>query len=73
MECNNNWIIKVLDKQGRFYDNAFVENDHDAILICKMYEREGYIVKLFHGEEDVSQLIKNTQFGRVVLPKGMTL
>lgn len=73
MECNNSWIIRVMNKQGEFYDNAFVENDYDAILICQTYEKEGYIVKLYHDGRDVSHLFKHMQHGRVILPKGMTL
>lgn len=58
----NEYIIKVLDEMGNWYDNAFVENSFDAIQICKFYKDSlGYQVKLFHREKDITNLIDSTK------------
>lgn len=58
----NDYIIKVLDVSGNWYDNAFVENDYDAIQICKFYKNTlGYQVKLFHNEKDITNLIDSAK------------
>lgn len=52
------WIIKVLDEQGNYYNNAFVENDHDALMVAKFYrDTLGYRVQLWHEEKDVSFML----------------
>lgn len=58
----NEYIIKVLDKMGNWYDNAFVENSFDAVRICQFYKNElGYYVKLFHNEKDITHLIDSSK------------
>lgn len=59
---DHNYIIKVLDNGGNWYDNAFIENSFDAIQICKFYrEMLRYSVKLFRGEKDITPMIDSTK------------
>ena len=37
METKHYVIIKVLDVNGNWYDNAFIENDNDAFLVARFY------------------------------------
>ena len=37
METKYYVIIKVLDANGNWYDNAFIENDNDAFLVARFY------------------------------------
>lgn len=47
--------IKVLDQGGNFYDNAFVENDFDAIMIALFYRNTlGYTVQVWQDGRDIT-------------------
>lgn len=61
---NKEWVyvIKVLDEAGNWYNNAFIENSHDAIAVAKFYKEQlGYTVQLWHKEQDVSFLMNAQQ------------
>ena len=47
--------IKVLDQGGNFYDNAFIENDFDAIMIALFYRNVlGYTVQVWQDDRDIT-------------------
>lgn len=49
------YTIKVLDQGGNFYDNAFIENDFDAIMIALFYRNVlGYTVQVWQGDRDIT-------------------
>lgn len=51
-------IIKVLDGFGNWYNNAFIENDFDAIQVAKFYRDQlGYSVQLWKRGEDITPLL----------------
>lgn len=55
MDKLNMTIIKVLDEQGNYYNNAFVENDYDAIMIALFYRNVlGYTVQVWQGDRDIT-------------------
>ena len=63
-ECRveSRWVIKVLDKAGKWYDNATVENDFDALQVAKFYQEQlGYEVQLWHNDKDVTFLVSSAQ------------
>lgn len=56
------YVIKLLDQQGNWYSNAFIENSFDAIQVSKFYrDTLGYYVKLFHDEKDITDLLDTTK------------
>ena len=58
MNEKNFAVIKVLDQAGNWYTNALVENDYDAIRICKFYKEQlGYQVQLLIRGKDMTDLI----------------
>lgn len=64
----NKYVIKVLDKSGKWYENAIIENDFDALQVAKFYrEQLGYEVQLWHDDKDITFLIGSTQ--NVILKK----
>lgn len=55
MDKSNMTIIKVLDEQGNYYNNAFVENDFDAIMIALFYRNVlGYTVQVWQDDRDIT-------------------
>lgn len=51
-------IIKVLDVNGNWYDNAFIENDNDAFLVAKFYRNVlGYSVQVWKHDKDITALL----------------
>lgn len=62
MEMKFMYIIKVLDQMGKWYNNAFIENEFDAIAVAQFYRDElGYFVQLWHGEKDLTALLDSTK------------
>lgn len=61
------WRVDLLDSFGNFYSNAYIENSHDAILVCQFYRNVlGYVVKLFDCKgADRSFLIDSAQVYRI--------
>lgn len=54
--------IKVLDQGGNFYDNAFVENDFDAIMIALFYRNVlGYTVQVWQDDRDITARLDNVK------------
>ena len=37
METKHYVIVKVLDENGNWYNNAYIENDFDALLVARFY------------------------------------
>lgn len=47
METKYYVTIKVLDENGNWYDNSFIENDNDAFLVARFYRNVlGYSVQV---------------------------
>ena len=62
--------IRVLDRFGNWYTNAWVENDYDAIRICKFYKEQlGYHVQLLIDGKDMTGMIDAAKIVRV--PAGL--
>lgn len=58
MDKLNMTIIKVLDEQGNYYNNAFVENDFDALLVAKFYRNVlGYSVQVWKHDKDITAML----------------
>lgn len=58
----NMTIIKVLDQLGNYYNNAFVENDFDALQIALFYRNVlGYTVQVWKGDRDITAMLDNVQ------------
>lgn len=58
MDKLNMTIIKVLDEQGNYYNNAFVENDNDAFLVARFYRNVlGYSVQVWKHDKDITALL----------------
>lgn len=58
METKHYVIIKVLDVNGNWYDNAFIENDFDALLVAKYYRDVlGYSVQVWKHGKDVTVML----------------
>ena len=56
-------IIKVLDAQGNYYDNAFVENDFDAMQIAMFYRDVlGYTVQVWKNDKDITVMLDSVKF-----------
>lgn len=54
--------IKVLDQGGSWYDNAFIENDFDAIRVAKFYRDQlGYSVQLWNNDRNLTALLDSTK------------
>ena len=51
-------IIKVLDENGNWYNNAFIENDFDALLVAKYYRDVlGYSVQVWKHDKDFTAML----------------
>lgn len=58
MDKLNMTIIKVLDEQGNYYNNAFVENDYDALMVARFYRNVlGYSVQVWKHDKDITYLV----------------
>lgn len=67
MDKLNMTIIKVLDEQGNYYNNAFVENDFDALLVAKFYRNVlGYSVQVWKHDKDITAML---DIGKTVVVK----
>ena len=60
-------IIKVLDENGNWYDNAFIENDNDAFLVARFYRNVlGYSVQVWKHDKDITAML---DIGKTVVVK----
>ena len=67
METKHYVIIKVLDVNGNWYDNAFIENDNDAFLVARFYRNVlGYSVQVWKHDEDITAMLDT---GKTVVVK----
>jgi hypothetical protein len=67
METKYYVIIKVLDANGNWYDNAFIENDNDAFLVAKFYRNVlGYSVQVWKHDKDITAMLDT---GKTVVVK----
>lgn len=67
METKYYVIIKVLDVNGNWYDNAFIENDNDAFLVAKFYRNVlGYPVQVWKHDKDITAML---DIGKTVVVK----
>ena len=58
METSNYTIIKVLDENGNWYDNAFIENDYDAFHVARFYRDVlGYSVQVWKHDKDFTAML----------------
>lgn len=58
MDKLNMTIIKVLDEQGNYYNNAFVENDYDALMVARFYRNVlGYSVQVWKNDKDITAML----------------
>lgn len=67
METKYYVIIKVLDANGNWYDNAFIENDNDAFLVARFYRNVlGYSVQVWKHDKDITAMLDT---GKTVVVK----
>lgn len=67
METKYYVIIKVLDVNGNWYDNAFIENDNDAFLVARFYRNVlGYSVQVWKHDKDITAMLDT---GKTVVVK----
>ena len=67
METKHYVIIKVLDVNGNWYDNAFIENDNDAFLVARFYRNVlGYSVQVCKHDKDITAMLDT---GKTVVVK----
>ena len=67
METKDYVIIKVLDENRNWYNNAYIENDFDALLVAKYYRDVlGYSVQLWKRDEDITAML---DIGKTVVVK----
>lgn len=67
METTNYVIIKVLDENGNWYNNAYIENDFDALLVARFYRNVlGYSVQVWKHDEDITAMLDT---GKTVVVK----
>lgn len=58
METKYYVTIKVLDENGNWYDNAFIENDNDAFLVARFYRNVlGYSVQVWKHDKDITAML----------------
>ena len=58
MDKLNMTIIKVLDVNGNWYDNAFIENDYDALMVARFYRDVlGYSVQVWKHDKDFTAML----------------
>lgn len=67
METKSYVTIKVLDVNGNWYDNAFIENDNDAFLVARFYRNVlGYSVQAWKHDKDITAMLDT---GKTVVVK----
>lgn len=67
METKHYVTIKVLDVNGNWYDNAFIENDNDAFLVARFYRNVlGYSVQVWKHDKDITAMLDT---GKTVVVK----
>lgn len=67
METKYYVIIKVLDENGNWYNNAYIENDYDALLVARFYRNVlGYSVQVWKDDEDITAML---DIGKMVVVK----
>lgn len=67
MDKLNMTIIKVLDENGNWYNNAFIENDFDGLLVAKFYRNVlGYSVQVWKHDKDITAML---DIGKTVVVK----
>lgn len=67
METKYYVTIKVLDENGNWYDNAFIENDNDAFLVARFYRNVlGYSVQIWKHDKDITAMLDT---GKTVVVK----
>lgn len=67
METKYYVTIKVLDENGNWYNNAFIENDFDALLVAKFYRNVlGYSVQVWKHDKDITAML---DIGKTVVVK----
>lgn len=67
METKYYVTIKVLDVNGNWYDNAFIENDNDAFLVARFYRNVlGYSVQVWKHDKDITAMLDT---GKTVVVK----
>lgn len=58
MDKLNMTIIKVLDVNGNWYDNAYIENDFDAFHVARFYRDVlGYSVQVWKHDKDFTAML----------------
>lgn len=58
MDKLNMTIIKVLDVNGNWYNNAYIENDFDAFYVARFYRNVlGYSVQVWKHDKDITALL----------------
>lgn len=64
METKYYLIIKVLDENGNWYNNAYIENDFDAFRVARFYRDVlGYSVQVWEGNKDITALLDSVKNG----------
>lgn len=67
METKYYVTIKVLDVNGNWYNNAYIENDFDALMVAKYYRDVlGYSVQLWKRDKDITAML---DIGKTVVVK----
>lgn len=67
METKYYVIIKVLDENGNWYNNAYIENDFDALLVARFYRNVlGYSVQVWKHDKDITAML---DIGKTVVVK----
>lgn len=58
METKYYVTIKVLDENGNWYNNAYIENDFDALLVARFYRNVlGYSVQVWKHDKDITAML----------------
>lgn len=67
METKHYVIIKVLDVNGNWYNNAYIENDYDALQVARFYRDVlGYSVQIWKEDKDITAML---DIGKTVVVK----
>lgn len=67
METKHYVVIKVLDVNGNWYNNAYIENDFDAFLVARFYRNVlGYSVQVWKHDKDITAML---DIGKTVVVK----
>lgn len=67
MDKLNMTIIKVLDENGNWYNNAYIENDFDAFHVARFYRDVlGYSVQVWKHDKDFTAML---DIGKTVVVK----